>query len=366
MKKAWLTSGLPGIRQSHLDYEALGDVEMEYDFAPGLQYPGDPEGEPEEIINCRCTVIYNVDEGMVVEEPMVEEAPVLTEAETIVPPGINTFEDLQVWAWEKFEISTGSITAGNAARADSLTLEAAKENITRMGELKAEYKAEGFKSMGTVPKGKTWYASAMYDREIDLSSKYFNDKDLLQKTFTNDQKSYYHPTGIPGKLAGKSIVDHEFGHILTTPSIINKSGIYAEIRNVKSAYTRMINGLAHKEYDLFNKMSTELLTSPAGTVAKIDGAEAKSKLYDAHWQWQSKKNMSGYLKIMDEVGLDARYKNQISSIIRSMDENYISTYAGTNLNEFAAECFSDAINNTENPSPFSLEVKKLIDKYFLR
>jgi hypothetical protein len=61
MKKAWLTSGLPNIRQSHLDYEAMGDVDMDYNYAPGLQYAGDPEGSPDEIINCRCTIVYNVD-----------------------------------------------------------------------------------------------------------------------------------------------------------------------------------------------------------------------------------------------------------------------------------------------------------------
>jgi hypothetical protein len=73
-KKAWLTSGLEGIRQSHLDNEALGDVEMDYEYTGGIQYPADPEGEPEEIINCRCTVVYNVDEGMATE-PAPEPAP---------------------------------------------------------------------------------------------------------------------------------------------------------------------------------------------------------------------------------------------------------------------------------------------------
>lgn len=50
--KEWMTSGLPGIRQSHLDYEAMGRVDMDYDYNIGLKYPGDPNGGPEEIINC--------------------------------------------------------------------------------------------------------------------------------------------------------------------------------------------------------------------------------------------------------------------------------------------------------------------------
>jgi len=59
--KSWRTSGLPGIRQSHLDFEAMGEVEMDYEYDSGLQYPGDPEGSPEEIVNCRCSQIFNVD-----------------------------------------------------------------------------------------------------------------------------------------------------------------------------------------------------------------------------------------------------------------------------------------------------------------
>jgi hypothetical protein len=59
--KEWMTSGLPNIRQSHLDYEAMGTVDMDYEYNTGLQYPGDPNGDPEEIINCRCVPTYSID-----------------------------------------------------------------------------------------------------------------------------------------------------------------------------------------------------------------------------------------------------------------------------------------------------------------
>lgn len=61
IQKAWSTSGLPKIRDSHLVYQDKYWVEMDYDYAPGLKYPGDPNAKPEEIINCRCSLIYNVD-----------------------------------------------------------------------------------------------------------------------------------------------------------------------------------------------------------------------------------------------------------------------------------------------------------------
>lgn len=61
MQKIWSTSGLPGIRDTHLFYESRGWLGMDDEFGPGLQYPGDPDGQPEEIINCRCSILYNVD-----------------------------------------------------------------------------------------------------------------------------------------------------------------------------------------------------------------------------------------------------------------------------------------------------------------
>ncbi len=61
IKKMWLTSGLPGIRPSHSYYESLGFVPMNYSYNIGLQHPGDPQGPPEDIINCRCAIIYNTD-----------------------------------------------------------------------------------------------------------------------------------------------------------------------------------------------------------------------------------------------------------------------------------------------------------------
>ena len=62
MQKGWLTSGLKGIRGSHLLYGGMDFQNMDYEYNAGLKYPGDPEAEdPGEVINCRCTIVYNVD-----------------------------------------------------------------------------------------------------------------------------------------------------------------------------------------------------------------------------------------------------------------------------------------------------------------
>jgi len=64
VKKEWSTSGYgsPRVRDSHLFYESLGPVEMDYNYnrSTSLQFPGDPDCTlAEEVINCMCAVQYN-------------------------------------------------------------------------------------------------------------------------------------------------------------------------------------------------------------------------------------------------------------------------------------------------------------------
>lgn len=59
MRKGWSAHIDGRERASHADLD--GDfVDMDDEFANGLQYPGDPDGEPEEVYNCRCSLVYDV------------------------------------------------------------------------------------------------------------------------------------------------------------------------------------------------------------------------------------------------------------------------------------------------------------------
>lgn len=61
-RKYWSTSGLAGARDSHIEAEqdsnARGGLRKDEYFSNGLMFPGDPSGPPEEVINCRCTCLY--------------------------------------------------------------------------------------------------------------------------------------------------------------------------------------------------------------------------------------------------------------------------------------------------------------------
>jgi SPP1 gp7 family putative phage head morphogenesis protein len=49
----WLTAGDEDVRDSHLDNDGL-EVPLGEAFPNGLRWPHDPNGDPEEVINCRC------------------------------------------------------------------------------------------------------------------------------------------------------------------------------------------------------------------------------------------------------------------------------------------------------------------------
>ena len=63
-RKFWSTSGLTGIRPTHIEAEVFSDqvggLRPDQRFPNGLLYPGDPAGPPEEVINCRCTILHEI------------------------------------------------------------------------------------------------------------------------------------------------------------------------------------------------------------------------------------------------------------------------------------------------------------------
>lgn len=59
MEKIWRATSDARTRDSHaaLDGESVG---IDDEFDNGLMYPGDPDGDPSEVYNCRCTLVYKV------------------------------------------------------------------------------------------------------------------------------------------------------------------------------------------------------------------------------------------------------------------------------------------------------------------
>ena len=67
MRKMWIAAGDARVRDSHAEMD--GDVvAVNNKFGNGLMFPRDPAGPPEEIINCRCTLLMIPSEDDIFDE----------------------------------------------------------------------------------------------------------------------------------------------------------------------------------------------------------------------------------------------------------------------------------------------------------
>ena len=60
VKKEWVCIFDNRTRETHIEYNDLGAVELDYEYAPGLQRPKDPHcSDMSEVCNCRCALTTN-------------------------------------------------------------------------------------------------------------------------------------------------------------------------------------------------------------------------------------------------------------------------------------------------------------------
>ncbi len=57
VKKAWMATLDNRTRDSHVELDGQ-EQEIDDEFTNGLMFPGDPEGEPAEVYNCRCRMVH--------------------------------------------------------------------------------------------------------------------------------------------------------------------------------------------------------------------------------------------------------------------------------------------------------------------
>lgn len=75
LEKGWVSAGDDHVRDSHADLDGTF-IDADDTFDNGCKYPRDPDGEAEEVINCRCTDVTRVkgDENAVEKKPASEES----------------------------------------------------------------------------------------------------------------------------------------------------------------------------------------------------------------------------------------------------------------------------------------------------
>lgn len=58
-KKKWIATPDDRTRESHLEIDGE-EVDIDDKFTNGLDFPGDPSGDPSEVYNCRCTMVDRI------------------------------------------------------------------------------------------------------------------------------------------------------------------------------------------------------------------------------------------------------------------------------------------------------------------
>ena len=146
---------------------------------------------------------------------------------------------------------------------------------------------------------------------MNFNSRYFNNLEYFTDVYKDSMASGFHPRG-GGLNVIKEVVDHEFGHVLTSSDLTPlgkwKTDFQTDMEKVRRAYNREMKLVYQTE---LNK------------------------------KWS-------YMDAMKAV---------------RDHPNYISEYAQKNLHEFVAEGFAMA-NNSENPSLYATNIFKAITKKY--
>ena len=100
LQKEWLATNDGRVRHSHAVLDGA-IVDQYKKFDNGLMYPGDPSGRPEEVYNCRCTLVAKVNgfKKAQVEKAMAEKQVEEPQASAFTPA--KTTEEAQQYA-ERF------------------------------------------------------------------------------------------------------------------------------------------------------------------------------------------------------------------------------------------------------------------------
>ena len=99
LQKEWLATNDGRTRHSHAALDGA-IVDQDKKFDNGLMYPGDPSGRPEEVYNCRCTLVAKVNgfKKVQVQKAMVEKQVEEPKTSTFTPA--KTTEEAEAYARE--------------------------------------------------------------------------------------------------------------------------------------------------------------------------------------------------------------------------------------------------------------------------
>jgi hypothetical protein len=219
LEKRWVTGGT-NIRDSHRDCENQGWIGKDDVFINGLLHPGDPNGEAEEVINCKCVLIWRVKEEEAQQGRAVDE--ITPDTEVFTPA--STIDEAETFAKEKLGI-----------RIDKTDADLETRNILNQTvfNLKSKYKTDDLFMFGR-DKRLGVFASANSNQlnvSHSLISKTVNTK------YAEQVRTGFNPL-TPNISAKQAIITHEYGHVASLRAI---KGQQESGRKLKSLFVQYKN-----------------------------------------------------------------------------------------------------------------------------
>lgn len=310
LKKEWLATLDSRTRHSHamLDGE---QVAQDKKFSNGCRFPGDPQGPPWEIYNCRCTLIAAVDG---VDASSAQRR--VRNADTGQTEVISNMSYAE-WAGWKKSVST-----------DVLTI--AIEKIRS---------ADSVSAVSNIMQEKTKKTVNLSGMDLDLAKE--NMEQILR---LGDEYGYH------------------FSEIVTTSG----RAALGEVKRSGARAERVSLQYPKKYYKDQNSLFTELRkSSAAGESPRLGrrqiGVYTTTHEFAHTLSEELTSRLYGYgeeLAFWDEI-------EEVYKVAKNDRPDELGKYAFSNQNEFLAECFAYAKLGA-TPNQYADEVLRIVDKYFRR
>lgn len=201
LQKEWLATNDGRTRHSHAMLDGA-IVDQDKKFDNGLMYPGDPSGRPEEVYNCRCTLVAKINgfkkaqvqKAMAekqVEEKTTMQAKTKAEAETIAKQfGVDA-------DYSKYDISVAN---------------AMNETMQQYVDIFGKHAFDNLDEISVFAKGEKlheWGGYSSKNRSIRIRG--VNSKNAIEKFGEKMQK---YQDGFFSTDSNLHIIRHEFAHAI--------------------------------------------------------------------------------------------------------------------------------------------------------
>jgi hypothetical protein len=260
------------------------------------------------------------DERPIIAKPKEEEKKQEKPAERIAPSTVSEVEKALVENKIAGRVNLSGMPNGQAVEVNK-TLEKLSAEFVTSYQSRQEEGRERTALLGVGMKERRSSAIASMNTQVaqlEFNPKYFNDAHDLEATYKRAMDTGFHPKLREGVSAVEAITTHEFGHGVAHKGRSDQS----EIKMIRAKYMREV------------KTAMFAARAKAGDARKYNARTNKMELYT---------------------------QEQIDAGKSWMETNFISGYAGKNMDEFIAESFTMA-RLSPNVSPFAQQTYDVIQK----